>query len=670
MKETGKKLVKNGNPFYWLEKSSIRRETWIKKQQRETSAYFSKFSGRDVLKNRLEKFLRTDEMRIPVPRGNLYFFRYRKSNEEQPSVYVKRGLNGKPKSLLNPDELPREIRVVKSWHVSRDGRFIAFELSQAGNDRHVIKVFDARRKTFTKDLIPETGYPYFSSWENSSSGFWYIRGSSKTKNGEKYYKKIYFHRLGEEFTKDKFVFEESLKKEDWPGVSQSTDGRYLVFTVYKNNNNTDVFLRDLKGKKGGSVKITRGLNAESYAYINNNWIYLITNHKAPNNKIIKSKILEGGKTGRWITHIPETRNKLEKWSVTGNYIFLEYLVKAHSKLVFVPFKGEEKGEIKLLEMGSIGAFSSEEEGRELFYSFSSPTSPHAIYKIDLNNLKTKLFWKNKSSKDLRNLTTAQKWCRSVDGTSIPMFIVKNRKQRLDGQSPTLVYAYGGFGLSLNPGFWPIMIPFLNDGGIFVLANIRGGGEFGEKWHKSAILRKKHKSFEDFSAVIKYLIREKYTSQNKVAIMGGSNGGLLVCVTLLNNPDLIKAALVYVPVTDMLRFHLFDGGRFWMSEYGNPDSPRMKKYLLSYSPYHNLKERNYPSTLFFTAEKDDRVNPLHTYKMFARMKQNPAQKNPNLLRVEREAGHSGANFISPVIEEAVDALSFVYKELGMKASKRT
>jgi len=657
-----KSFMNKNDPYRWLEVDSRKRKSWISDQEKQTLNYLSQNTERETLKQRLWKLFRVDEMRIPIPRGELYFFRYRKANDEQHSVYVRKGMLGKKTFLFNPNSFPQNIRIMNDWVVSKDARFIALELSRSGNDKNVIKVFDVIKRKFIADTIPEKGYPYFSSWNDDSSGFWYIRGEFPDKKGEeKYYKKIYFHKIGSNAASDSMYYGKNLKKEDWPALLLSGDGHHILIHVVRKDRKTAIFYRNADKSDGHFVKITQGMRAESSAGVSGGYIYLLTDHHAPNNKILRRKIMANGKLEKWKLYVRDRKYKLESWAIPRGYLFLEYLVDTSSELYSINLSKNTRRKIPLPFLGSVGTFSYEFNGSELFYTFSSFISPVSIYRINLVSSSIKLWWRG-MLKPLENTVIKQNWYRSKDGTRVPMFIVHNKNVRLNSNNPVILYAYGGFGISMTPAFWRQMVPFIEDGGIFALANIRGGGEFGERWHKASILRKKQNGFDDFHHAIKHLIQKKYSNPNRIAIMGGSNGGLLMCATILQHPELVRAALIIVPVTDMLRFHLFNGGRFWISEYGDPEDPKMRRFLLSYSPYHNVKHENYPSSMFITSEHDDRVNPLHAYKMIAALKKNPAQKNPILLRLEKEAGHSGANLITPIVDEQADELAFVYKEL--------
>lgn len=666
MKTMRHKYEKTKDPYLWLEKNSKKTEQWLTIQKKELSGYFSNSENKHNLQKRFKKLFYADSMTIPDYKNGYLFFCYRKSNEEERSFYMQNGLNARPKLLLNMNSLPKKDRaIMNGWHASRDARYVAFEFSKAGNDRNELRIFDTQKKEFLKERISSAHYPYFQTWDKKSGGFWYVRCRSNLKKTEKkYYKRLYFHKLGESEVKDKMFFGENLEKEDWPILNLSHGGEYITIAVHKNDRTTKVFFHDTQIQEKRFLEITRDIKAESYPYIGNNYIYLDTNYKAPNRKILCRKILPTG-LGEWKTFVHETPNKLESFVVVSNYLILEYLINASSQLYVIDLTTKKKRKIELPDIGTINAFSTDFKTQTVFIDFSSFSIPPRIYKINLKSSSIKPVWKASAQLKARDIVITQEWYASKDAVRIPMFIMRKKITKRNGNNPSLIYAYGGFGVSQCPEFFSSIVPFLEDGGIFVLVNIRGGGEFGKKWHESVILKKRQKSFNDFSFALNYLIKRKYTNSNKMAIWGESNGGLLMSVTMIQHPELYKAAVIDVPITDMLRFHLFHGGRFWISEYGDPDDKETQKYLLKYSPYHNVKTMNYPSALFTTSDQDDRVHPAHSFKMVARLKNNPAQKNPILLRVEKNSGHNGANLITPLIKKFTDMFAFIYKELGVK-----
>ena len=648
--------ISTKDQYGWLEKDSKKTKRWVLANEKPTISYLEKIHQKKELRKRFEKIMLTDSMSIPIQRKDLYFFRYRKAFKDQSSIYVKKELNGIPKLLIDPDKL--KLGTISSWKVSKNARYIGINFSKSSNDRNIIKIFDVDKRKFLKDTIIDKRYPSFQRWNVKETGFWYVRGEpGHSLKDEKYYKRIYYHELGQN-EKDDEIFFDNLEKNDWPSMSGSSDGKYQLVTIRNMKEKTKIFFRDTTSKKPKFINITKGIEALSSARVENDYIYLSTNYQAPNEKILRRKINDAS-LGEWQVFIPESKYKIESWIITKYGLLIEYIENISSKLYLIDFKSRKKRSIKLPELGALNAFNNESGSRELFFNFSSLNIPPSIYRLDLKNLKQKLYW----MLDIKipKLTIHQEYTYSKDGTRIPMFLLFKDKPK---NSPILVNAYGGFGVSEMPNFRPSIIPFIEKGGCYVLANIRGGGEFGEKWHNAVKKKKQHKRFEDFSSVLKHLSDKKYTSPEKIAIWGGSNGGLLMSVMVLKYPNLFKAALISVPVTDMLRFHLFHGGRWWVREYGDPEDEKMRKYLLSYSPYHNVENKGYPSMMFVTGEHDDRVHPMHTFKMFARLKENKKQKNPLLLYVEKKAGHSGSAKVSATLVKWTDIYSFVFNELGM------
>ena len=645
--------------YRWLEEDSPKTREWVRDQEKITSKYLSNLNSKGEIKKRLKELMDIDSENMPSVRGHKYFFSRKKKGDDQSLLFVKSGLNGKAKLLINPNKL--NFGVVKSWRVSKDAKYILIEFSKTSNDRCMIKVFDVESKKFLKDTITSERYPFIQCWNPDSSGFWYMRGElGRPIEDEKYFRRIYYHALGQSVKKDEIFFGKGLVRDDFPNMNCSYDGRYQIVVVRDINKKTKVYFRDALSLKPDFINITEGIEANSHARAEDGYIYLFTDHKAPNRKVLRRKIMDKS-LGKWEAFIPESKFKLESHVLLKDYLALEYLENISSKFYFVNLKNGKKINMILPGLGSLEGYSSQYDGQQLFYQFSALNIPRTIFRLDLKTLNQKLYWKPKI-KIPNDLELKQEWVSSKDGTKIPMFIFKSKNNKK--VSPTLVNAYGGFGISKLPEFRNSLIPFVENGGVFILANIRGGGEFGKKWHESIIKNKQHKRFEDFAAVLKYLVSRGYTSPEKLAVWGGSNGGLLMSVMSLRYPKLFKVALIEVPVTDMLRFHLFNGGRYWIHEYGDPEDKKMREYLSSYSPYHNVEEKNYPSMMFMTADHDDRVHPMHTYKLFARFLENKKRENPLILRIEREAGHSGTGKVGPIINKVADMFSFLYDQLGV------
>jgi prolyl oligopeptidase len=659
-----KKIQKENDPYRWLEKTGPKTNAWVKKNEKESELYFSRSRVHKKLEKRFENLFRFDSVLLPTKRNDLYFFRQRKADEEAHSLYVKRGLHGKPILLLNPEKLPKGIGgIISNWKVSKDGRYIGLDVSEKGNDQCHILIFDVKKKKLLSDVIKNKLYPYFGGWNEDASGFWYVQSSGEETGSEKYYKKIYYHKIGTPISADTLYFGESLGKMVWPYIVLSDDYRYLFVNVADENDNTSIYIKSLKNNRYNFVEITKGIKGKSVIASSGSFLYLLTNNNAPFYKVLRAHI-DDKKIGEWKNFIKEGKSLISSWALTKNYMFLEYLENVSSQLYRIDLNKKTKRKISLPQISSVDAMSRDFSGDTIFFSFSSFNIPNSIWIVKGHSLKPKKYWSRKINAGIENTTVKREWVKSKDGTKIPIFIVHKKGLKLNGKNPALVYAYGGFDVSVTPQFYVTVVPFIEDGGIYVVANVRGGGEFGKKWHESVLKQKRHKIFEDFAAVLRHLNDRKYTNPDKISIWGGSNGGLLMSVMMLQYPELYKAAVVNVPVTDMLRFHLFNGGRWWIREYGDPDNAKMRRYLLKYSPYHNVKVKNYPSALFITSDQDDRVHPMHSFKMFARLKENKNQKNTMLLRVEKNAGHSGAGKILPMIKRTTDMFTFVYKELGM------
>lgn len=668
MKKIILKEKKDSDPFRWMERASKKRSAWLSVLQKETNKYLKGERNRSYLHKRYTQLFRIDSMELPVERKGIFFLYYRQALEEDYSIYMKKNLSGNKIKLVDSSKIKKKFnKKITNWSVSKNGRYIVLSLSEAGNDKWELRVFDVNKRKFTNDHIKDINYPYFSCWDSDSFGFWYTRSTYGRRKGlEKYYKRLYYHKLGEPEDKDQLYFGAELAKEDWPVIERSPFGEFLIVTVHHLDTNTDVFIED-SSHNFKLKRITKGMKARSYGYIHNGYIYLYTSYKAPNMKILRAKILNG-KLGNWQTFLPESKNKIESCVIVSDHMIIEYLDNVTSRLHSIDLLNRQIKIIDIPPLAIVDAMSQDIDSGEIFVKLSSLTLPSTIYKLNISNLRLSKIWKAEIPFKKNDFMVKQKWFRSSDGTRIPAFLVHKKGLKLDGNNPMVVYAYGGFGSSVLPHFTKSIIPFIENGGIYALVNIRGGGEFGEKWHKSIIKRNKQKGFDDFACALKYFIDQKYTQPEKLVIWGASNGGLLMSVMLVQYPKLFKAAVIAVPVTDMLRFHLFNGGRWWMSEYGDPDNKKISAYLFKYSPYHNVKEYNYPSTLFLTSEKDDRVHPMHTFKMVARLKNNSFQKNSILLRVEKNSGHSGADLIFSIIDELSDTFTFIFKELKMNASE--
>lgn len=671
--------IKTRDPFQWLEKIDDQKvKKWVNRQNTRARLILDKISARNSVKKRLERLFQAGEIGVPTPKKNRLFFTARGDSDELEVLYVQDGLAGKPKILINPNRFPKNKKaVLRTWHPSADGKFLAYCLSKFGNDQSDVHILDVDTGKKLPDFIPSDAYPALYGpikWAADNKGFWYTRGhNAAPKHEKKMHQKVYFHRLGENYKNDALVFGETIAKEDIPFAEISDDGRYLLIMVYKlstKKERTELHLFDSLNTKNKFIPIIKNLDGLFFGQIHKNKIYILTNYGAPLWKIISIDISKRDYViKRWETVIPEGKYRLEKFKCVGENLFVETLENAHSVLKYYQLSGALISKINLPTIGSITSMTGEENGNLFFFGFASFLVPRNIYYFDLKSGKLKIFKKINININANSFNVSQRWYKSSDGAKIPIFLIHKKNIKLNGSNPTILFGYGGFNISLTPHFYHGVIPFLENNGVYAIANIRGGGEFGEKWHKEGALFKKQNSFTDFISAAKWLIDNNYTNQNKLGIFGWSNGGLLVGAAITQQPQLFKAAIIGAPVLDMLRYHIFFGGRQWIAEYGNPEKRKMFKYLLSYSPYHNVKNgENYPAILIAAAYNDDRVHPMHAFKMAAKLREANAASNPIILRTEINAGHSGAATKSKTVELETDIWSFIFAQLGINIGK--
>lgn len=661
------------DPYRYLEEESKKTSYWIKDQNRYTKSLIDKIPIKKKLKQQLKKLYKIDSFGIPVPRNGYYFFMDRKGSEDLGVLYIQDGLKGKPRILIDQNKLSRDkTAVVTSWSPSWDGKLLAYSLSEASNDRASIYVMDVDTGKKLTDIIPGELYPSRSvTWKPDNSGFWYThRHPSAPKGEEKFHQKLYFHNLGSNFKDDPLIFGEDLAKEDTPGAVVSKDGHYLLVAIYFSSTKkekTELFLKDLNDIKSDFIPIVEGIDSLFSGSIYKDTVFIGTNYKAPKWKIMSFKIKDAGKGIKsWRNIIPEGKNYIvNRYEIVQDNLFVEILEDVHSLLKIFDLNGKFIKEITLPAIGSIDILIGEQDGKELFFNFSAYLIPNTIYRYDIKSKQVSEFKKVKLGLNDKLFTVKQVWYPSKDGTKIPMFLVHKKGLKLNRDNPTLLYGYGGFNINTTPGFNRTIVPFLEDGGVYAEAILRGGGEFGEKWHKAGMKNKKQNVFDDFISAAEWLTKNKYTNPNKLALFGWSNGGLLVGATITQKPELAKVAIIGAPVLDMVRYHLFHGGRHWIQEYGSAENEKEFKYLLKYSPYHNVKEEKYPAVLILTADKDDRVHPMHAFKMAARLQQANGSANPILIRIETKAGHSGAAPIYKFVDQYSDMYSFIYWQLGIK-----
>lgn len=663
------------DPYRWLENNNKEVQQWIKKQNKFTRSELNKIKIRKNIKNRLIQIFRKETIGVPIPRGNRYFFEKLDKNNDLSILYVQDGLKGKPRILIDPNKFSKSKNsILNLWYPSYDGKLMAYGLSKFGNDQSTIYIMDVETKKKLSDIIPGKFYPSSIVWNPNGSGFWYTRRPLKvTKGEERLHQKVYYHKLGSDFKNDQLIFGENIAKEDIPWVEISEDGRYLLITVYKlsgKTENTALYIYDLENESKGFIPVIDNIDALFWGTIHRDRIFILTNHKASLWKLLSIKIEKVfkkiKKTNDFEIIIPKSKFKLENFLLIKDNILIETLENAQSVLWRYHLNGKLIEKIQLPPFGSITYLSGEKEGDEFFFGFTSFLVPHNVYRFDIVNNRLSLFKTSEVNINLDNFKVQQVWYESKDKTKVPMFLIHKKDLQLNGNNPTMLYGYGGFNISLTPHFQEQIFPFLENGGVYAITNIRGGGEFGEDWHQAGIRNKKQNSFDDFISAAEWLIKEKYTNPNKLAIFGWSNGGLLVASVMIKKPELFKAAVIGAPLADMLRYHLFFGGKYWIPEYGSVEEKEMFQYLLSYSPYHNIRNGiSYPATLIITGSQDDRVHPMHAYKLAARLQEANLSSNPILLRTETKTGHSGPRSRSRLIEMLTDIWAFIFWQLDIK-----
>lgn len=661
------------DPYRWLEESaSPEAQAWVDAENAYTRSFLDKISARSAIKKRMSELFHLDTVAVPYPKNGKYFFMERKGGQDLGVLYVQDGLKNAPRILIDQNILSADKKtIISEWHPSEDSNLLAYGLSKTANDRESIRVLDVVSCKDLPDEISDIGYPEFASWSYDGSGFWYVRRDPNApQNGEeKFHKRLFYHKLGSDPKDDCVVFGEGREKTDFLFAQISEDDRWLLAGAYVSTGEKpryELYLKDLRSPESKFVTVVEGKGAIFSARFHRGMLYFLTNYEAPNWKIMSvpvERVHEG--LENWNTVIQEGNVVIEKFLFIRDRIFVGISKNVHSVLREYSLDGVFQREISLQSLGTVTGLTGEDEGEEIFFGFTSFVVPHNVYRFELESGEISLLKKAEGGIQEAEFKVDQRWYASRDGTRVPMFIVSKKSLQLNGKNPTMLYGYGGFNVPVQPNFSKANIPFLEAGGIYAVANIRGGSEFGEKWHESGMRKNKQNVFDDFIAAAEFLIAEKYTSKKKLAIFGWSNGGLLTGACLTQRPDLYMAVVIGNPVLDMLRYHLFDGGRLWIPDYGSAEEDSMVSYLLSYSPYHNVVEgTQYPATLILTSDGDDRVHPSAAYKMAARLQSTNASNKPILLRVETKAGHSGAAAIHALLEQYSDIWSFVFWQLGM------
>jgi len=660
------------DPYRWLEDDNApATKDWVAAQNRVTCAYLNAIPGRTAIKARLTKLWNFERYGVPFKEGGRYFYSRNDGLQNQSVLYTVETLTAPPRVLLDPNTLSTDGTVaLTGMAVSDDGNLLAYGLSASGSDWEQWKVRDVRTG---QDLADHLEWVKFSgaSWRKDGSGFYYSRydapKSGDALKGVNKFHKLYFHQLGTEQVADALVYERK-DKPDWGFGGQVTDdGRYLIISVSEGTDPKNrVLYKDLSVANAPVVGLLMDFDA-SYDFVDNDGsvFWFKTDLAAPRSRLIAIDVTQPGRAN-WKEIIPQSTDTLQGVSVVNQQFIAGYLKDARSGVKIFTLAGKPVRDVALPGLGTVGGFSGKRADTEAFFSYTSFTTPGTIYRYDLPTGQSTIFRQPQLDFDAAAYETKQVFYASKDDTRVPMFLVYKRGLKLNGQNPTLLYGYGGFNISLTPGFSVSRAAWLEMGGVYALANLRGGGEYGEDWHQAGTKLRKQNVFDDFIAAAEWLVANHYTSSQKLAIQGGSNGGLLVGACLTQRPELFRAALPAVGVMDMLRFHKFTIGWAWCSDYGSADNADEFMALYAYSPYHNLKPGvHYPATMVTTADHDDRVVPAHSFKFAARLQAYHRGRNPVLIRIDTKAGHGAGKPTTKQIEEKADELAFLTQELGLK-----
>ncbi|MGB3547191.1 MAG: prolyl oligopeptidase family serine peptidase [Saprospiraceae bacterium] len=657
------------DPYRWLEVDTAAEvEQWVTAENDVTFDYLSRIPYRKAIADRLTELVDYPRVSSPFKAGDYYFFYKNDGLQNQSVIYYQQGLEGEPQVFIDPNVLNAEgTTAIDLLGASKDNKYMAYSRSDAGSDWRKIYV---REIATNKDLEDEVEWVKFSGagwWEN---GFFYSRYPTPEKgqefSGNHQFHSVYYHELGRPQAEDRLIYrdENNPGYYHYGGTTEKED--YLIMYAAPGTDGFATYYLPLAGKKpadlkqGMAVELFGGTkNKSQVVHVEGKDMWVLTDIDAPNYRLVKVNVDRKDKS-QWTDVISAGDNLLQGVNTGGGYLFANYLEKATDRYYRLNYDGSGREAIDLPGLGSAGGLGGEEDDDQLFYTFTSFTYPTTIFQYDVKTGESKPFFKPELTFNPEDYTEEQVTYTSKDGTPVTMFLVYKKGLKRDGNNPTYLYGYGGFNISLSPGFSSLRLALLENGGVFAMPNLRGGGEYGEEWHQAGMLEKKQNVFDDFIAAGEYLIEEGYTSSKKLAIAGGSNGGLLVGAVMTQRPDLAAVAFPAVGVMDMLRFQEFTAGKGWMVEYGDSQNEEQFPFLYAYSPLHNIKDgTSYPATMVTTADHDDRVVPAHSFKFAARLQEAQAGKAPVLIRIDTDAGHGAGKPISKTIEEQADLWSFFF-----------
>jgi len=664
--------VQVADPYRWLEdQSSSATKEWVAEQTDYARGILDPLPTREKLRNRLGEVLSTGSLTRPDVAAGRYFYAKKEGDQNQPIVYMREGLNGADKVLIDPNQRSSDETVTVDWFVpSKDGKLLAYGSSVGGTETSTLYLLDVGKGETLDESIPKVRSAN-PQWLTDGSGFYYSRPSDVETIGpgeEVYDRRVFFHKLGADFKDDPLIFGEGLEKEEIPDAHLSPDERYLLIDVFMGWGRNRLYVRDL-GRNELITIAEDGENAYTGEIIGDT-LYLLTNWKASRYQIFAVNLRRPARE-HWRSIVPEGKAVIEAATVVGGKLYTAGITDAHSELAAYSLDGKDRQAIPLPEIGTVSGLYGETEGDEVFFEFTSFVTPPAVYRIDANADVSRpdalSVWNSlKAAVDPSAFESKQVFYPSKDGTIVPMSIIHKKGVAADGTAPGLLYGYGGFNISLTPVFRGYFFPWLESGGVLAIANMRGGSEYGEAWHRAGMLGKKQNVFDDFISAADYLIQKQYVDPGRFAIHGRSNGGLLMGAAMTQRPDLFQVVICGVPLLDMIRYHRFRMARLWISEYGSADNEEDFQWIHAYSPYHRVKDgESYPATIIYTADADSRVDPMHALKMVARLQAANASEAPIVLRYDTEAGHGGGKPLSKVIDEWVDIWSFAFDQLGIE-----
>lgn len=654
------------DPYRWLEDdNAANTKDWVTAQNKATFGYLEQLPFRKQIADRLTELINFPRLSSPFRVGEYYFFSKNDGLQNQSVYYYQKGLDADPMIFIDPNALNEAgTTSINLLGASKNKKYMAYSRSDAGSDWQKIYI---REIATNKDLTDELAWVKFSGAAWYGDGFFYSRypapAAGEELKGNNQHHSVYYHRLGTPQSEDVLIYRDEANPNFYHYGGTTEEEDYYILYAAPGTDGFATYYLPLNGKlpKASDLKplFSGTKNKSTVVHTEGKDFWVLTDLDAPNYRLIKLN-LDRHKPDQWLEILPETENLLQGATTGGGYLFANYLEKATDRFYRMKYDGSNRSAIELPGLGSAGGFGGEKDDKELFYVFTSFTYPSTIFRYDVATGKSEPFFRPDLQFDPSDYIEKQVMYKSKDGTPVSMFIVHHKDLVLDGNNPTYLYAYGGFNISLSPSFSPTRFALLENGGVFAMPNLRGGGEYGEAWHQAGMLKNKQNVFDDFIAAAEYLITEKYTRSEKLAIAGGSNGGLLVGAAMTQRPELFAVAFPAVGVMDMLRYHKFTVGKGWIPEYGSSEDPEMFPVLKAYSPLHNLRDGvAYPATMVTTADHDDRVVPAHSFKFAARLQAAHKGEQPVLIRIDTNAGHGAGKPISKVIEEQADIWSFFF-----------